>query len=52
MVKSSNVIHANDFATAAFPVKLLKTIATVRLSYCILNGEGRTRSSLHRVKSL
>lgn len=41
-MKSSNVIHANDFATPAFSVKLLETVAAVRLSYCLSMGEQRT----------
>lgn len=52
MAKPSNVIHANDFAPAAFSIILLKTAATIGLSCCISNEERRPRSFLRGVKRL
>lgn len=42
MVKSNSEAPANDFATAAFSVKLLKSVAATRLSNCLSIGEQRT----------
>jgi len=37
------MVKANsDFATTAFSVKLLKSVAATRLSYCLSIGEQRT----------